>query len=64
MSTVWEVPVASPADWMLDAPRRLLRASPERLPRDARPSRARRARVSAELRTLGAGSTAAARRAI
>jgi hypothetical protein len=54
MSQVWEVPVVrgvARGEWM---PRRLLRADPASLPRDARPSRARRERLPLVLRREGA----------
>jgi len=57
MSTIWAVPVATVAERAVGAPRRMFR-EPEVLlmPRDARPSRARRQRVSSSLRTGGAAS--------
>jgi hypothetical protein len=53
MTTVWEVPVA-PRDAVLS--RRMLRALPEPMPREARPTRALRERVSPYLRVWGAAS--------
>jgi hypothetical protein len=57
MNTVWEVPVASVADLAAALPRRLYRSlEPYPLPRDARPSRARRERLPESLRVSGASS--------
>lgn len=53
MSTVWEVPVA-PSGAMLS--RRMLREVQDAMPRDARPSRARRQRLPEALRVRGAVS--------
>jgi hypothetical protein len=53
MSTVWEVPVA-PAGAMLS--RRMLREVQDAMPRDPRPSRARRERLPEALRVWGAVS--------
>jgi hypothetical protein len=51
MRTVWEVPVATTEEQLLGMSRRLLReATPIGMPRDARPSRARRERLPADLR--------------
>jgi hypothetical protein len=52
MSTVWQVPVAPRGAVLL--PRRMLRPAPAPVPRDARPSRARRERLPAELRRRAA----------
>lgn len=52
-TTVWEIPVA---DRDATLSRRLMRAIPAPLPRDARPSRARHERMSARLRAWGAAS--------
>jgi hypothetical protein len=51
MSTVWEVPVARPVELV---PRRMLRRVPDAMPRDTRPSRARRERLPEPLRVWGA----------
>ena len=57
MSVVWEVPVATRIDRAGVLPRRLYRASePQPMPRDARPSRARRERLPEALRVSGASS--------
>ena len=57
MRTIWEVPVATVADRAVAVPRRLYRAlDPYPLPRDARPSRARRERLPQALRLSGASS--------
>jgi len=59
MSTVWEVPVASPAERALGVPRRMLRPrGAVALPRDARPPRSRRERLPEALRLSGASSVA------
>lgn len=57
MTTVWAVPVATVAERAVGVPRRMFR-EPEMLlmPRDARPSRARRQRLSTSLRVRGAAS--------
>lgn len=51
MSTVWEVPVAGRGTLLS---RRLLREVQDAMPRDARPSRARRERLPEPLRVWGA----------
>jgi hypothetical protein len=57
MRTVWEVPVATFADRAVAIPRRLYRAfDPYPMPRDVRPSRARRERLPESLRVSGASS--------
>ena len=57
MRTVWEVPVATRIDRAGVLPRRFFRASePQPMPRDARPSRARRERLPEALRVSGASS--------
>ena len=57
MSVLWEVPVATRIDRAGVLPRRLYRASePQPMPRDARPSRARRERLPEALRVSGASS--------
>lgn len=58
MKSIWEVPVATPADLAVAVPRRLYREleplSP--VPRDPRPSRARRERLPESLRVAGVAS--------
>lgn len=55
--TVWEVPVATIDDLAVAVPRRMYRAlEPYPLPREARPSRARRERLPESLRVAGAAS--------
>ena len=56
MSTLWEVPVATIEDRELGMSRRLLRSVPNRMPRDARPSRSRHERMPEQLRVWGASS--------
>ncbi len=57
MRPVWEVPVATRADRAVAIPRRLYRAlEPYPMPRDTRPSRARRERLPERLRDSGASS--------
>ena len=57
MSTVWQVPVATRAERGAGLSRRLLRdPEPPSMPRDARPSRARRERVPAPMRAWGPAS--------
>ena len=52
-ATIWEIPVA---DRGATLSRRLMRAIPAPLPRDARPSRVRHERIPARLRAWGAAS--------
>ena len=54
--TIWEVPVATPAELGIVLSRRELRLAPSLLPRDARPSRARHERMPVRLRVRGAAS--------
>lgn len=57
MSTLWEVPVATPEDFALALSRRVLRETVvQPVPRDPRPSRARHERMPAQLRVWGAAS--------
>ena len=52
-TTVWQIPVV---DRSATLARRLIRAIPAPLPRDAGPSRARHERMPARLRAWGAAS--------
>jgi hypothetical protein len=54
MSMVWEVPVAAVVEPVELVSRRMLQRVPDAMPRDARPSRARRERLPEPLRVWGA----------
>jgi hypothetical protein len=54
MSMVWEVPVVAPAEPVEALTRRMLQRVPDAMPRDMRPSRARRERLPEPLRVWGA----------
>jgi hypothetical protein len=58
MSTLWEIPVAESVAEPVDGlSRRMLRTPPpDRMPRDARPTRGRRERLPEALRVWGASS--------